>query len=94
MEAKYVAASEVVKEAVCLHNFLRDLEVIPNFEQPMVVYCDNSGAVANNKKPSKRKTHREEVSPHQRNCGTRRCDGVQDQVGGQPSGYFYRDSIF
>ena len=51
MEAEYVAASEAIKEAVWLHNFLRDLEVIPNLEQPMVVYCDNSGAVANNKKP-------------------------------------------
>ena len=49
MEAEYVVASETVKEAVWLQNFLRDLEVIPNLEQPMVVYCDNSGAVANSK---------------------------------------------
>ena len=51
MEAEYVAALEAVKEAVWLRNFLRDLEVIPNLEQPMVVYCDNSGAVANSKEP-------------------------------------------
>jgi hypothetical protein len=51
MEAEYVAASEAVKEAVWLRNFLRDLEIIPNLEQPMVVYCDNSGAVANSKEP-------------------------------------------
>ena len=51
MEAEYVAASEAVKEAVWLCNFLRDLEVIPNLEQPMVVYCDNSSAVANSKEP-------------------------------------------
>ena len=51
MESEYVAVSEDVKEAVCLRNFLRDLEVIPNLEQPMVVYCDNSGAVANSKEP-------------------------------------------
>ncbi|KAL5558327.1 hypothetical protein UlMin_034538 [Ulmus minor] len=48
MEAEYLATSEAVKEAIWLRNFLRDLEVIPNLEQPMVVYCDNSGAVANN----------------------------------------------
>ena len=30
---------------------MRDLEVIPNLEQPMVVYCDNSGAVVNTKEP-------------------------------------------
>ena len=44
MEGEYVAVSEDVKEAVCLRNFLRDLEVIPNLEQPMIVYCDNIGA--------------------------------------------------
>ena len=51
MEAEFVATSEVVKEVVWLCNFLRDLEVIPNLEQPMVVYSDNSGAVANSKEP-------------------------------------------
>ena len=49
MEAEYVAASEAVKEHVWLHNFLRDLEVIPNLEQPMIVYCDDSGVVLNSK---------------------------------------------
>ena len=49
MEAEYIATSEAVKEAVWLRNFLRDLEVIPNLEQPMVFYCENSGAVANSK---------------------------------------------
>ena len=51
MEAGYVAASKFVKEAIWLRNFLRDLEVIPNLEQPMVVYCNNSGVVANSKEP-------------------------------------------
>ena len=51
MEAKYVAASEAIKEAVWLRNFLRDLEVIPNLEKSMVVYCDNSDAVSNSKEP-------------------------------------------
>ena len=51
MEAEYIAASEAVKEVVWFRNVLRDLEVIPNFEQPMIVYCDNSGAVANSKEP-------------------------------------------
>ena len=40
MEAEYIAASEAIKEAVWLRNFLRDLELIPNLEQPMVVYCE------------------------------------------------------
>ena len=51
IEAEYIAASEAVKEVVWLRNFLGDIEVIPNLEQHMVVYCDNSGAVENNKEP-------------------------------------------
>ena len=51
IEVEYVTTSKAVKEAVWLRNFLRDLEIIPNLEQPMVVYCDNSGAVANSKEP-------------------------------------------
>ena len=51
MEAEYVAASKYVKEVIWLRNFSRDLEVIPNLEQPMVVYCENSGAVTNSKEP-------------------------------------------
>ena len=55
MEAEYIVASEAVKEAVWFRNFLRDLEVIHNLEQPMVVYCNNSGAVANRKEPRSHK---------------------------------------
>ena len=51
IEAEYVSALEAVKEAIWFRNFLRDLEVIPNLEQPMIIYCDNSGAVANSKEP-------------------------------------------
>ena len=51
MESEYVAASEAIKEVVWLHNFLMDLEVIPNLKQLVFVFCDNSGAVANSKEP-------------------------------------------
>ena len=55
MEAEYIAASEVAKEAVWLKNFLMDLEVVP-FERPTItLYCDNSGVVANS---------REEIPSH------------------------------
>ena len=50
MEAEYVAASEAEK-VVWLRNFLRHLEVIHNLEQPMIIYCDNSGSVTNSKEP-------------------------------------------
>ena len=55
IEVEYVAALEGVKEAVWFCNFLRDLEVIPNLEQPMVVYYNNSGVVAKSKEPRSHK---------------------------------------
>ena len=51
MEAEYIAACEAAKESVWLKKFYIDLEVVPNMEKPLVLYCDNSGAVANSKEP-------------------------------------------
>ena len=45
-EAEYVAASEAAKEEVWLKKFLLDLQVIPSADQPITLYCDNSGVVA------------------------------------------------
>ena len=55
MEAEYVAACEAAKEAVWLRKFLRDLEVVPDADRPLTLYCDNSGAVANSKEPRSHK---------------------------------------
>ena len=55
MEAEYIAASEAAKEAVWLKNFLSDLEVVPNMDKAVTLYCDNSGAVANSKEPRSHK---------------------------------------
>ncbi|TYK17670.1 gag/pol protein [Cucumis melo var. makuwa] len=55
MEAKYVIACEATKEAVWLRKFLHDLEVVPNMNLPITLYCDNSGAVANSKEPRSHK---------------------------------------
>ena len=51
MEAEYVAASEAAKEAVWLRNFLMELEVVHSVKSPIILYCDNTGAVANAKEP-------------------------------------------
>ncbi|XP_075104163.1 secreted RxLR effector protein 161-like [Nicotiana tabacum] len=51
MEAEYVAASEAAKEAIWLRNFLKELNVVPSVQAPIVLYCDNSGAVAISKEP-------------------------------------------
>ena len=55
MEAEYITACEAAKEAVWLKKFITDLEVVPNMDKPIVLYCDNSGAVANSKEPRSHK---------------------------------------
>ena len=55
MEAEYIAACEAAKEAVWLRKFFTDLEVVPDMDKPLVLYCDNSGAVANSKEPRSHK---------------------------------------
>ena len=49
MKAKYVAACEAAKEAVWLKKFLSDLGVVKIKQVPIILFCDNSGAVAQSK---------------------------------------------
>ena len=51
----YVLASEAAKEAVWLKNFLSDMEIVPNMDKAITLYCDNSGAVANSREPHSHK---------------------------------------
>ncbi|KAK0585925.1 hypothetical protein LWI29_036357 [Acer saccharum] len=55
MVAEYVAACEAAKGAVWLRQFLIDLEVVPNANKQITIYCDNSGAVANLREPRSHK---------------------------------------
>ena len=55
MEADYIVASKAVKEAVWLKNFLSDMEVVPNIDKPITLYCDNSSVVANSREPRSHK---------------------------------------
>ena len=50
-EAEYIAASEAAKEAVWIRNFLMDLGVVQGASNPLDVYCDNNGAIAQAKEP-------------------------------------------
>ena len=45
-ESEYIAVSEASKEAIWLKNFIGDLGVVPAIKEPMVIFCDNEGAVA------------------------------------------------
>ena len=55
MEAEYIGACEAAKESVWIKKFYTDMEVVPNIEKPLILYSDNSGAVANSKEPRSHK---------------------------------------
>ena len=55
MEAKYFAACEATKEVVCLKKFFSDLGVVRIEQVPIIMICDNSGAVAQSKDPRNHK---------------------------------------
>jgi hypothetical protein len=44
-EAKYIATSEAVKEAIWIKNFVSELGIVPSTSSPMDLYCDNSRAI-------------------------------------------------
>src|SRR6516165_5133589 len=50
-EAEYIAAAEAAKEAVWIRNFVTGLGVVPSVAEPIVLYCDNNGAIAQAKVP-------------------------------------------
>jgi hypothetical protein len=41
-----IEASEATKEAVWIKKFVSELGVVPSASNPMDLYCDNSGAIA------------------------------------------------
>ncbi|KAL0286537.1 UNVERIFIED_CONTAM: Retrovirus-related Pol polyprotein from transposon TNT 1-94 [Sesamum radiatum] len=51
MEAEYIAPSEAAKEAVWMKNYIQELGVVPSIAEPVVIFCDNHGAIAQAKKP-------------------------------------------
>ena len=50
-KAEYIAASEAAKEVVWMCKFIAELEVVPSITDPITVYCDNNGAIAQAKEP-------------------------------------------
>ncbi|GJZ51984.1 hypothetical protein Tco_0606499 [Tanacetum coccineum] len=45
VEADYIAASNASKEAVWVRKFIFGLRVVPIIEEPIKMYCDNTGAI-------------------------------------------------
>ncbi|KAL0383043.1 UNVERIFIED_CONTAM: Retrovirus-related Pol polyprotein from transposon TNT 1-94 [Sesamum calycinum] len=50
-EAEYIAASEAAKEEVWMKNYIQELGVVPSIAEPVVIFCDNNGAIAQAKEP-------------------------------------------
>nr|GEW92961.1 hypothetical protein [Tanacetum cinerariifolium] len=44
--AEYIAAFDASKEAVWIHKFISGLGIVPTIEEPISMYCDNTGAIA------------------------------------------------
>ncbi|GJT62119.1 putative retrotransposon ty1-copia subclass protein [Tanacetum coccineum] len=45
-DAEYIAAFDASKEAVWIRKFIYGLGVVPTIEEPINMYCDNTGAIA------------------------------------------------
>ena len=50
-EAEYIAACDAAKEAVWIRSFITELGVIQNASNPVGLFCDNTGAIAQAKEP-------------------------------------------
>ncbi|KAK1694421.1 hypothetical protein QYE76_011118 [Lolium multiflorum] len=54
-ESEYIAASEASSEAVWMKRFIVELGVVPSALDPLVIYRDNMGAIANAQEPRSHK---------------------------------------
>ncbi|KAL0383084.1 UNVERIFIED_CONTAM: Retrovirus-related Pol polyprotein from transposon TNT 1-94 [Sesamum calycinum] len=54
-EAEYIAVSKAAKEAIWMKNYIQELGVVPSIAKPMVIFCDNNGAIA---KAKESRSHR------------------------------------
>ena len=50
-ESEYIAASDAAKEAVWIKKFITELGVVPSILDPVDLFCDNNGAIAQAKEP-------------------------------------------
>ena len=50
-EVEYIVAFKVAKEVVWIRKFILELGVVPNIVDPIPLYCDNNGAIMQEKKP-------------------------------------------
>ena len=46
IEVEYIAASDVAKKVVWIKKFVTELGVVPSIVDPVLLYCNNNGAIA------------------------------------------------
>ena len=46
MEAKYVAYSAAMQEAVWLKRFIEDLKIVTDSSRPVTIHCDSQAAIS------------------------------------------------
>ncbi|GKD42512.1 hypothetical protein Tco_1267157 [Tanacetum coccineum] len=46
IDAEYIATFDTSKEVVWIRKFIFGLNVVPTIEEPITMYCDNTGAIA------------------------------------------------
>ncbi|KAL0445631.1 UNVERIFIED_CONTAM: hypothetical protein Slati_1691000 [Sesamum latifolium] len=44
-EAEYIVAFEAAKEVVWMKNYNQELSIAPSIVEPIVIFCDNNGAI-------------------------------------------------
>ncbi|KAL0409653.1 UNVERIFIED_CONTAM: Retrovirus-related Pol polyprotein from transposon TNT 1-94 [Sesamum radiatum] len=49
--AEYIAVLKAAKEAVWMKNYIQELGVVFSIAEPVVIFCDNNGAIAQAKEP-------------------------------------------
>ncbi|XP_074300675.1 secreted RxLR effector protein 161-like [Silene latifolia] len=61
-ESEYIVASEAVKEAVWIRQFLEGLRVVPAAKDPITIFCYNSGAIFQAKEPTSSNKSTQKIS--------------------------------
>ncbi|GJX06165.1 putative ribonuclease H-like domain-containing protein [Tanacetum coccineum] len=79
-EAEYIAASDASKEAVWVRKFIVGLGVVPTIEEPIKMYCDNTGSItiANESRITKGSRHYRGKVHYLREAGKARMETSTD----------------
>ncbi|KAL2249903.1 UNVERIFIED_CONTAM: Retrovirus-related Pol polyprotein from transposon TNT 1-94, partial [Sesamum indicum] len=52
LKIEYIAALEAATEAIWIKNYIQELGMVPSIVEPVVIFCDKNGAIAQAKEPT------------------------------------------